>query len=125
MGLMERQALKRCEGLIQAYKLPDESVLDFDIGKDSKQRVDLIVTTKGIWLLRDQDQTLEPIFYPIMNSATWTPLITGSPEGTGTWALTVLHGKADAEVRLIFEAPRSAGRTVVLQFRKARISPLA
>lgn len=116
MGLIERRALKRCEALISADRLPDETVIDFEIGSDLTQRIDLIVTNRALWLLKDQEQTLSRFLYAAIRAMTWEPVSPGTPEGQGRWILTVtMRDPAPVETILV-KGPRPAIRKAIGEF---------
>ena len=116
MGLLERRALARCEALIATDRFPDEVVIDFDIGSDLAQRVDLIVTNRALWLLKDHDRTLTRILYVAVRTMTWAPNTSGAPEGRGTWTLTVTQRDAAPVETVVFDDPRTSVRSALAQF---------
>lgn len=116
MGLLDRRALRRCEALIAADRLADETVIDFDIGSDVIQRVDLIVTNRAVWFLKEQKHTLTRILYAAIRAITFEPVFRGTPEGKGRWRLTVTQRDQMPEEAILLTNPRPAARAAVRQF---------
>jgi hypothetical protein len=88
MGLVRDRALERCKRVLAPFLKEGETILDFDVGKsDRGQRVDLIATTKALYVHIRGGVLRRLPYEEIATHVSWEPAIKSRPDGA--WRLIV------------------------------------
>lgn len=88
MGFVRQRALERCKRVLAPFLKEGETILEFDVGKsDRGQRVDLIATTKALYVYIRGVVVRRLPYEEIATYVSWEPALKSRPDGA--WRLIV------------------------------------